>query len=57
MVGTATLINDAAGHLLSVINDILDISKIQSGKYTLDDREVSIEEIIQASRLLPSDGE
>lgn len=44
----ATLINDAAGHLLSVINDILDISKIQSGKYTLDSREVNVEEIIHA---------
>ncbi|MEQ1669845.1 MAG: HAMP domain-containing sensor histidine kinase [Hyphomicrobium sp.] len=44
----ATLIYDAAGHLLSVINDILDISKIQSGKYTLDSREVNVEEIIQA---------
>ena len=55
----ATLINDAAGHLLSVINDILDISKIQSGKYTLDSREINIDEIIQASmnsfRLMASD--
>ena len=48
IVEYATLINDAAGHLLSVINDILDISKIQSGKYTLDSREVNVEEIIQA---------
>ena len=31
----ADLIRDAATHLLAVINDILDISKIQSGKYTL----------------------
>jgi two-component system, cell cycle sensor histidine kinase PleC len=48
IVEYASLINDAAGHLLSVINDILDISKIQSGKYTIDNREVNIEEIIQA---------
>ena len=45
----ATLIYDAASHLLSVINDILDISKIQSGKYTLDSREVNIEEVVQAA--------
>ncbi len=42
------LIQDAASHLLAVINDILDISKIQSGKYTLDNREVNIDEVIQA---------
>jgi two-component system cell cycle sensor histidine kinase PleC len=43
------LIHDAAGHLLSVINDILDISKIQSGRYTLDAREINIDEVIQAT--------
>lgn len=43
----AQLINDAAAHLLSVINDILDISKIQSGRYTLDAQEVSIDEVLQ----------
>ena len=45
----ATLINDAATNLLAVINDILDISKMQSGRYTLDNREVDIDEIIESA--------
>jgi two-component system cell cycle sensor histidine kinase PleC len=48
IVGYAQLIHDAAAHLLSVINDILDISKIQSGRYTLDAREINLGEILQA---------
>ena len=43
------LILDAATHLLAVINDILDISKMQSGKYALDAREVELEEILQVA--------
>ena len=49
IVEYATLIHDAAEHLLSVVNDILDISKIQSGKYTLDAREVNVGDILAAS--------
>jgi signal transduction histidine kinase len=45
----ANLIHDAAGHLLSVINNILDISKIHSGKCTLESRDVNIGEILNAS--------
>ena len=48
IVEYARLIHDAARHLLSVINDILDISKIQSGKYSLDSREIALDEIIAA---------
>jgi two-component system cell cycle sensor histidine kinase PleC len=46
IVEYATLIHDAAGHLLSVINDILDISKLQSGKFAIDSREIDIEAIL-----------
>lgn len=49
IVEYAMLINDAAGHLLSVINDILDISKLQSGKYAIDRREINIESILADS--------
>ena len=42
------LIHDAAAHLLSIINDILEISKIQSGKFTLEARDVALEEVLQA---------
>jgi two-component system, cell cycle sensor histidine kinase PleC len=45
----ADLIRDAATHLLTVINDILDISKMQSGKYTLDAREIDLNDIVQSA--------
>jgi two-component system cell cycle sensor histidine kinase PleC len=46
VVEYAALIHDAAGHLLSVINDILDISKLQSGKYAIDSREIILGNIL-----------
>jgi two-component system cell cycle sensor histidine kinase PleC len=49
VVEYAGLIHDAASHLLAVINDILDISKMQSGKFALDAREVELEEILQVA--------
>lgn len=48
IVEYAQLIQGAADHLLSVINDILDISKIQSGRYTIEHTEIAIDEVLEA---------
>ena len=40
------LIQEAAKHLLAIINDILEISKIQAGKFTLDLHELHLDEIL-----------
>lgn len=41
-------INSAAEHLLAIINDILEISKIQSGRFSLDQRPLHVEEILSS---------
>jgi signal transduction histidine kinase len=49
IVEYADLIREAAQHLLAVVNDILDISKMQSGKYILEAGEVDLHEILSAT--------
>ena len=45
----ATDIWDSGRHLLSVIDDILDISKIEAGRYTLEESAVNVAQIIDWS--------
>jgi two-component system cell cycle sensor histidine kinase PleC len=49
IVEYADLIRDAATHLLAVLNDILDISKMQAGKFTIDARDVALDEVLQVA--------
>jgi signal transduction histidine kinase len=46
--GYAKDISDSARHLLAVINDILDMSKIEAGRYELEKQETSVSELTEA---------
>jgi two-component system, cell cycle sensor histidine kinase PleC len=45
----AGLIHKGGVQLLAMINDILDLSKIQSGRYTIDHREVHLDDVLTAA--------
>ncbi len=45
-------IKDAAEHLLSLINSILDASKVQAGKLVIDPAEMDIEELIEGCQMI-----
>ena len=39
-------IHNSGAHLLSLINDILDLSRIEVSKYEIDPEEIPVEELI-----------
>lgn len=49
-VESATVIHDSGKHLLGLINDILDISKVESGKMQLNVESVSAEDLLISLR-------
>jgi len=51
----ATYIANAGKHLLNIISDILDISKVESGTFRLNIEDYEIEEILNSSILLVRD--
>jgi two-component system cell cycle sensor histidine kinase PleC len=46
--GYAKDISESARHLLAVINDILDMSKIEAGRYELEKREAAVADLVDA---------
>ncbi|MCM8610663.1 PAS domain S-box protein [Accumulibacter sp.] len=49
-------IGAAADHLLGVVNDVLDLSKIEAGQFELDQSEFAIDEIVAPVLVLIGDG-
>ena len=43
-----TLINEAGIHLLNLVSDILDLAKIEAGKFEIDPRAVNLRETVEA---------
>lgn len=54
-VGYALDIENSGRHLLSIVNDILDVSRVETGEFELNEEEVNVDDLLQTVHRL-SDG-
>ncbi len=50
------VIDSAANHLLGILNDVLDISKIEAGKFVIDEAPLSVEKLLGRVASILADG-
>ncbi|MBV7256317.1 hypothetical protein KCG44_05900 [Pacificimonas sp. WHA3] len=51
-MGYARIISDSGQHLLSIVNDLLDLARIETGQISLQETEVDLSKMMRSARLL-----
>ncbi|MBZ6379497.1 hypothetical protein B5C34_07490 [Pacificimonas flava] len=51
-VGYARLISDSGRHLLTIVEDLLDLTRVEKGRVPLEESEVDLVELVQSVRVL-----